>query len=50
MSAQEKSWRKGGDAVNVCNFSGAVGELSKKNQHFGLEGVAVADSDWDEDD
>ena len=31
-------------------FGGAVGELSKNFWRFGLKGVAVADSDWDEDD
>ena len=29
LSDEEKSWRKGGDAVNVCDFGGAVVELSK---------------------
>ena len=29
LSDEEKSWRKGGDAVNVCDFGGAVGELWK---------------------
>ena len=29
LSHEEKSWRKGGDAVNVCDFGGAVGELWK---------------------
>ena len=29
LSDEEKSWRKGGDKVNVCSFGGAVGELSK---------------------
>ena len=41
---------KGGDAVNVCDFGGAVRELWKIIWCFGLKGVAVADSDWDEDD
>ena len=50
LSDGEKSWWKGGDAVNVCDFGGAVGELSKKVWRFGLKGLAVADSDWDEDD
>ena len=44
-----KSWWKGGDAINVCDFGGAVGELCKMIWRFGLQGVAVADSDWDED-
>ena len=26
---EEKSWRKGGDAVDVCDFVGAVTELCK---------------------
>ena len=39
---------KGGDA-DVWNFGGAVGELKKKFWHFGLNGVAVAGSDWDVD-
>ena len=26
---EKKSWRKGDDAVNVCDFGGAVGELCK---------------------
>ena len=50
LSADEKSWRAGGDAVNVCNFDEAIGKLTKKNWHFGLKGVSVADSDWDEED
>ena len=29
LSDEERSWRKGGDKVNVCSFGGAVGELSK---------------------
>ena len=29
LSDKEKSWRKSGDAVNVCDFGGAVGELWK---------------------
>ena len=45
---RKKSWRKGGDAVNVCDFDGAVRDSCKKC--FGLKGVAAADSDWDEDD
>ena len=36
--------------MHACNFGGAVGEISKKNCHFGLKGVAMADRDWDEDD
>ena len=27
LSDEEKSWRKGGDVVNVCDFGGAVGVL-----------------------
>ena len=50
LNDEEKSWWKGDDAVNVCDFGGAVGELSKNFWRFGLKGVAVADSDWDEDD
>ena len=50
LSDEEKSWWKGGDAVNVCDFGGAVGELSKNVWRFGLKGVAVADSDWNEED
>ena len=50
MSGKEKSWWKGFDAVNVCNFGGAVGESSKRFRYFGLKCVAMADSDWDEDD
>ena len=41
---------KGGNAVNVCDFGGAVRELWKIIWYFGLKGVVVADSDWDEDD
>ena len=44
-----KTWRKGGDTGNVWNFGGAIIELSKKFWYYGLKGVAVADSDWDED-
>ena len=29
LSDEEKSRRKGGDAVNICDFGGAVGELCK---------------------
>ena len=31
-------------------LDGTVGELSKKIWHFGLKGVTMADSVWDEDD
>ena len=41
LSDEEKSWWKGG---------GAVRELSKIFWRFRLKGVAVADSEWDEDD
>ena len=47
---EEKSWQKDGDAVNVCDFGGAVGELWKIILCFGLKDGAVADSDWDEGD
>ena len=50
LSDEEKSWWKGGDAVNVCDFGGAVRELWKIIWYFRLKGVVVADSDWDEDD
>ena len=50
LNDEEKSWWNGDDAVNVCDFGGAVGELSKNFWRFGLKGVAVADCDWDEDD
>ena len=50
LSGKEKSWRKGCDAVNACNFGGAVGESSQRFRYFGLKCVAMADSDWDEDD
>ena len=50
LSGEENTWWKSGDAGNVWNFSGAVGELSKKFWHLGLKNVAVTDSDWDEDD
>ena len=45
-----KILRKGWWCSNVCDFGGAVGELWKIIWCFGLKGVAVADSDWDEDD
>ena len=45
LSDEEESWRKGGDAVNVCDFGGAVGELWKIIRCFGFKGVTVADSD-----
>ena len=38
LSDEEKSWWKGGDAVNVCDFGGAVGELSK---NFDVSGWRV---------
>ena len=50
MSDEEKSWWKGGGSVNVCDFGGAVRELSKIIRRFGWKGVAVADGDWNEDD
>ena len=50
LSDEEKSWRKAGDAVNVCDFGGAVGKLCKVIWRFGLKAVAVAESDWDEND
>ena len=50
LSGEENTWWKSGDAGNVWNFSGAVGELSKKFWHLGLKNVAMNDSDWDEDD
>ena len=34
----------------ACGFGGAVRELCKIIWCFALKGVAVADSDWDEDD
>ena len=37
-------------AVNVCDFGGAFRESWKIIWCFGLKGIAVADSDWDEDD
>ena len=49
LSSEENTWRKGGDA-DVWNFGAAVEKLSKKNGHFGLKGVAVADSDWHKND
>ena len=39
LSEEKKSWWKGGDAVNVCNFGWAVGELWKIFWCFGLKGV-----------
>ena len=27
LSGEENTWQKGGDAVNVCNFGGTLGEL-----------------------
>ena len=50
LSDEEKSWWKGGDEVNVCDFGGAVAELWKITWCFGLKGVAVAGSDRNEDD
>ena len=47
LSDKEKSWRKGSDAVNVCDFGGAVGELWKIIWCFELKVAAVADSDWE---
>ena len=29
LSDGEKSWQKGSDAINVCDFGGAVRKLSK---------------------
>ena len=37
LSGEEKSWWKGGDSVNVCDFGGAVGQLSKNFWRFGLK-------------
>ena len=50
LSDGEKPLQNGGDAVNVCDFGGAVRELWKIIWYFRLKGVVVADSDWDEDD
>ena len=50
FSDEKKYWWKGGDAVSVCDCGGVVGELCKIIWCFWLKGVAVADSDWDEDD
>ena len=50
LSGKETTWQKVGDAVNVSNFGGAIGELRKEFWHFWLKGVAVGGSDWDEDD
>ena len=50
LSDEEKSWWKGDDGVNVCDFGGAVRELGKKFWRFWLKCVALADSDWVEDD
>ena len=50
LSDEEKSWWKGRDPVNVCDFGEVVRELCKIIWRFGLKGVAVADSDWDEHD
>ena len=50
LSDEEKSWRKGGDAINVCDFGGALGESCKIIWCFGLKGVAVADINWVEYD
>ena len=50
LSGEENTLWKGGDAVNVWNFGGAARESSQKFWHFGLKGVVVADSDWDEND
>ena len=30
LSGKETTWQKVGDAVNVSNFGGAIGELSKE--------------------
>ena len=46
LSDEKKYWWKGGDAVNVCDCGGVVGELCKIIWCFWLKGVAVADSDW----
>ena len=50
FSDEKKSWRKDCDAVDVCDFGGAVGQLCKIIWLFRLKGVAAADSDWDEDE
>ena len=49
LSDGEKSWRKGSDAINVCDFGEAIREFSKIIWCFWLKGVAVTDGDWDED-
>ena len=48
LSGEENTWQKGGDTVNVCNFGGAVGELNFDISGW-MKGVAMVDSDWDED-
>ena len=50
LSDEEISRRNCGDAVNVCDFGEAVRELCKIIWYFGLTGISVADSDWNEDD
>lgn len=50
LSGKENTWLKGGDAGNIWRFFGAVEKLSKIVWHLGLKGVAVAESNWDEDD
>ena len=49
LSGKENTWKRVDDAVNISNFGGAVGEVSRKFWHLGMKGVAVAESDWDED-
>ena len=50
LSDEAKSWRKGRDPVNVCDFGEVVRQLFKIIWRFRLKGVAVADSDGDEHD
>ena len=49
LSDKEKSWWKGGDAVNVSDIGEAIRELSKIIWCFGLNSVVVATNDWDKD-
>ena len=50
QSGEEDTGSKVCDADNVWHFGGADGESGKKTRDFVLKGLALADSDCDEDD
>ena len=50
LSDEEKSWRMQSWCSQCLWFWWSSRRIKQKFWRFGLKGVAVADSDWDEDD